>query len=51
MSVGTGGLGLPDRSYYLTDTERFTEILAAYKENITTVLNLAGIDDAANKAA
>ncbi len=50
LSVGTGGLGLPDRSYYLTDTERFTTILAAYKENIVKVLTLAGVEDAANKA-
>nr|WP_297347817.1 M13 family metallopeptidase [uncultured Glaciecola sp.] len=50
MSVGAGGLGLPDRSYYLTDTERFNDILAAYKENIVNTLSFIGVEDAANKA-
>jgi putative endopeptidase len=50
MSVGTGGLGLPDRSYYLTDTPRFNDILAAYKENIIQTLSFTGGDDAATKA-
>ncbi|GAC30127.1 M13 family metallopeptidase [Brumicola pallidula] len=50
MSVGTGGLGLPDRSYYLTDTERFNDILAAYKENIIQTLSFIEVDDAATKA-
>jgi len=52
MSVGASGLGLPDRSYYLTDTERFNDILAAYKENIIKTLSFIGIgaEDAANKA-
>jgi putative endopeptidase len=50
MSVGVGGLGLPDRSYYVTDTERFSDILAAYKENIVKTLSFIGVEDAANKA-
>lgn len=50
LSVGTGGLGLPDRSYYLTDTERFKNIRAAYKQNIIKMLGFLNIDDAAQKA-
>lgn len=50
LSVSTGGLGLPDRSYYLTDSERFAKIRAAYKENITKMLAYVGVEDAANKA-
>jgi putative endopeptidase len=50
MSVGVGGLGLPDRSYYLTDTERFQKILAAYKENIVKTLSLLDVQDAEKKA-
>lgn len=42
FSVSVGGLGLPDRSYYLEDNERFTKILAEYENNIATLLNLAG---------
>lgn len=50
MSVGTGGLGLPDRSYYLTETPRFKDILAAYKENIIQTLAFIENDDSATKA-
>ena len=45
MSVGTGGLGLPDRSYYLTDTERFQNILTAYKANIVKMLGYVGVEN------
>ena len=38
MSVGVGGLGLPDRSYYLEENERFANILSEYKTNIATLL-------------
>lgn len=50
LSVGTGGLGLPDRSYYLTDSERFEKIRIAYKENITKILSYVGVSEAAVKA-
>ncbi|GAB55569.1 peptidase M13 protein [Glaciecola punicea ACAM 611] len=38
MSVGVGGLGLPDRSYYLEENERFADILSEYKNNIAIML-------------
>lgn len=50
MSVSTGGLGLPDRSYYLTDTERFAKIRAAYQDNIVKILSIAGVENAVEKA-
>jgi len=50
VSVGVGGLGLPDRAYYLEDNERFNTIKAAYEENIATMLGFAGIEDAEQKA-
>ncbi|MFW8590204.1 M13 family metallopeptidase [Glaciecola sp. 2405UD65-10] len=50
VSVGVGGLGLPDRAYYLEDNERFNTIKAAYEENITTMLGFANIENAAEKA-
>jgi predicted metalloendopeptidase len=45
-----GGLGLPDRSYYLGGNDKANEILAAYRAHIVTVLTLAGIADAQKKA-
>jgi len=45
MSVGAGGLGLPDRSYYLEDSERFVKIRSAYVEHIAKMLAFAGVKD------
>jgi len=39
--LGTGGLGLPDRDYYLSDTEHFKDIRAKYVDYITTLFTLA----------
>jgi len=38
-----GGLGLPDREYYLTDADKFPEIRKAYVEHIAAMLELAGL--------
>lgn len=51
LSVGVGGLGLPDRDYYLNDTERFVKIREAYVAHIEQMLNFAGVENAADKAA
>ena len=45
------GLSLPDRSYYLSDDARFTEIRSKFVEHIEKMFNLAGIKDASAKAA
>ncbi|MFT5837573.1 MAG: putative endopeptidase [Flavobacteriales bacterium] len=50
MSIGVSGLGLPDRSYYLEDSERFMTIRKAYVVHITEMLNLAKVESAAEKA-
>ncbi len=50
MSMGASGLGLPDRSYYLEDSERFVKIREAYLVHITNMLDFAGIKNAANRA-
>lgn len=50
VSVGVGGLGLPDRAYYLEDNERFTTIKSEYEKSIATMLGFAGIDNAQEKA-
>ncbi len=46
-----GGLGMPDRDYYLQDNPRMREIRARYREHIATVLRLAGLADAQARAA
>ncbi len=48
--VGQGGLGMPDRDYYLVDNERFADTRAKYKLHIAKMLTLAGIADAPAKA-
>jgi predicted metalloendopeptidase len=50
MSIGVSGLGLPDRSYYLEDSERFLTIRNAYVVHITDMLNFAKVKNAAEKA-
>ncbi|TRY29211.1 M13 family metallopeptidase [Aliiglaciecola sp. M165] len=50
MSIGVAGLGMPDRSYYLEDTERFVKIREAYVAHIEEMLNFAEVEDAAQKA-
>ena len=45
-----GGLGLPDRSYYIAGDEKSLTILAAYRAHIVKVLTLAGIADAGKRA-
>lgn len=48
--VGQGGIGLPDRDYYLKREDRFVQYRDAYKRYIAHILTLAGIDDGAAKA-
>jgi putative endopeptidase len=50
MSIGVSGLGLPDRSYYIEDSERFLTIRNAYVVHITEMLNFAKVEGAAEKA-
>jgi predicted metalloendopeptidase len=45
-----GGLGMPDRSYYLDPGDRMDQNRAKYKEYLTTLLKLAGVKDAEAKA-
>ncbi len=41
-TVAQGGLGLPDRDYYLKDDPRFVGIRKAYEEHIARMLQLLG---------
>jgi len=42
-AVSQGGLGLPDRDYYLRDEEKFATTRRQYVEHITKMFELAGI--------
>jgi len=46
-----GGLGLPDRSYYLDEAPQLAEIRAKYVKHLEKVLALAGYADPAGAAA
>ena len=50
MSIGVSGLGLPDRSYYLEDNERFSNIRTEYVALIEQILDFAKVDNSAEKA-
>ncbi len=46
-----GGLGMPDREYYLENSPRMAEIRARYKAHIAAVLKMAEVPYAERKAA
>lgn len=46
-----GGLQLPDREYYLSDSAEMREIRAKYHLHVATILRLAGFSDADARAA
>lgn len=45
-----GGIVLPDREYYLSDSESMREIRTKYEQHVATILKLAGLDDSENRA-
>jgi predicted metalloendopeptidase len=46
-----GGLGMPDRDYYLNPSQKMADIRAKYQAHIAAVLALAQLPDAPGKAA
>jgi putative endopeptidase len=46
-----GGLGMPDRSYYLDDSSRMQELRKKYVAHLATLMRLAKLSDADGKAA
>ncbi|HEX8234281.1 MAG TPA: M13 family metallopeptidase [Caulobacteraceae bacterium] len=46
-----GGLGLPEREYYLSDKPKFAELRPEYRAHIARVLALGGFDRAEERAA
>jgi putative endopeptidase len=49
-SMGQGGLGMPDRDFYLLDNDRNKKLRAAYLTHLETMLTLAGEKDASARA-
>lgn len=50
VAISQGGLGMPDRDYYLKDEPVFIELRAKYAAHIQRLLSLAGDATAANDA-
>ena len=48
--AGQGGLGMPNRTYYLNEGPQFDRYRAAYRTYVSTMLRLAGIENAEAKA-
>lgn len=48
--IGAGGLGMPDRSYYLEEGERFVNFRKAYVGHVAEMLGFAGVDEVVEKA-
>ncbi|TRD11208.1 M13 family metallopeptidase [Erythrobacter insulae] len=49
--LGSGGLGLPDRDYYLDESEKGREIQQAYRDYMAMFLEAAGYADPKSAAA
>jgi putative endopeptidase len=50
MNLFQGGLGMPDRDYYLSTDAKLAETKAAYEKHLANVLTLAGEPNAAARA-
>lgn len=50
LVLSLGGIGLPDRDYYLLDTEQYQNVRAEYVAHIERMLDFASVDNAADKA-
>ncbi len=50
LNVYQGGLGMPDRDYYLSTDPKLVDTRAKYLQHLTNVLNLAGEKNAAARA-
>ena len=51
VTISHGGLGMPERDYYLKDDARFKELRDKYPAHIARLLTLAGQADGAAKSA
>jgi putative endopeptidase len=46
-----GGLGMPDRAYYLDKSQKMADLRSAYQKHIAAMFKLAGYDNADKRAA
>ena len=51
LGLSIGGTGLPDRDYYLEDTEQYLNVRQEYVAHIERILNFAELENSAAKAA
>ena len=45
-----GGLGMPDRDYYLSNSPKMAELRKQYQDHVAALLKLAGLSDAQSRA-
>ena len=50
LVLSVGGLGLPDRDYYLVDTEQYENVRDEYVAHIARILDFANFEDTTEKA-
>ena len=50
LVLSVGGISLPDRDYYLVDSDQFIEVRDAYIEHIARILDFAAIEYSQEKA-
>ncbi|HEY3808322.1 MAG TPA: M13-type metalloendopeptidase [Steroidobacteraceae bacterium] len=50
FDLAQGGLGMPDRDYYLGSEDRLQQVRSQYRQHIENMLRLAGDGDAAGEA-
>lgn len=50
VNLYQGGLSLPDKSYYLSDNEKFTEIRTKFVDHMEKMFSMAGFENARQKA-
>jgi putative endopeptidase len=50
LVLSVGGLGLPDRDYYLLDTEQYENVRSEYVTHIARILDFANIANSTEKA-
>ena len=51
LVLSLGGIGLPDRDYYLLDTEQYQNVRAEYVAHIARMLTIASVDNPDERAA
>ena len=51
VNLSQSGIGLPDRDYYLKDDKALVDTRTAYRQYLSDMMKLAGMDDADARAA